>query len=110
MEELLNAIHAHCLGENVIEEDQKIRLEEVVDYAKYCMRLISLSAAEKKDFANCMEGYPITDKQMKLLAASSEEKKDYYIDMWARSTYFKQCAWMSYLHGETDDSPYQSEF
>lgn len=90
-----------------VNNDDEVRLErinELMDFLSYNKRLTALSAAEKLDFVHCMEGYPLSEKQRKALD-ENPEKQDYYITMWARSNYFRRCAWLSYLHGEDDYKP-----
>ena len=96
--------------QNTIEQknDDKWRIEkcdEILDYVNYYKRLAELSDKEKLDFIHCNEGFPLTDEQREVLNKSDDLKKDYYFDMWARSTYFKLCAWLNYLGGHTKEKP-----
>jgi hypothetical protein len=86
-----------------LNNDSKQRSEsikELIDFLSYNLRVTELSDLQKRDFVYCMEGYPLTDKQHDLLTKSNDKEKNYYIDMWARSTYFRRCAWLTYLHGQ----------
>ncbi len=77
------------------------RIKSVQDFLAYTLRLTELSEVEKADFVKCMEGGIMTENMRKKLDDCKDEKqKDYYLDMWARSTYFRRCAWLGYLHGE----------
>lgn len=103
--ELLNLIDDHLQEANSIPTDRVNRINEILTYLNFNLRLTELSELEKQDFVNCMEGFPLTDDQKKTLNDSTEERKNYYIDMWARSTYMKRCVWLTYLHGESDKKP-----
>ncbi len=38
----------------------------------------------------------------------TEEERDERISMYARAMYFRRCAWMEYLHGESDNPPIEA--
>ncbi len=111
-EELINLVNDHLQEANADNEVRITRIQEIQDFLNYNLRLTELSAEEKEDFVNCMEGFPLTQAQRNTLSDAKgkvrnngESLQDYYIDMWARSTYFKRCAWFSYLYGETKTKP-----
>ena len=88
------------------DKEKTDKCEEVLDYVNYYKRLTELSEDEKRDFVYCNEGFPISDGMRKTLdKCKTEKEKDYYYDMWARSAYFKLCAWLNYLGGHTKEKP-----
>lgn len=101
-EELMNLLSEFM--PQVDETEMREVLACVGSYIDYCKRLMDLSPEEKIDFMYCMEGYPLTDKQ-RLLLDENPGKREYIIERWARSTYFRRCAWMSYLNGVAKDKP-----
>ncbi len=103
--ELLNLIDHHLQEVNSKPTDRVNRIKEILTYLNFNLRLTELSEFEKQDFVNCMEGYPLTEDQRKTLENSTKERKNYYIDMWARSTYMRRCMWLTYLHNESDTKP-----
>lgn len=81
-------------------------IKHLDDFIQFNKRLYGLNKEELDDFNSTMGG-GLTKKEIDFLnEVEGETKKDYYIDMWARSNYFRQCSWMSYLHGESTDKPY----
>ena len=83
------------------------RIKQMQDFLAYNLRLTGLTTEEKEDFVNTMQGGNVTDGMKKTLSDyPTEEKKDYYLTMWARSNYFRQCAWMGYLHGTEKKMPF----
>jgi hypothetical protein len=82
------------------------RIEDILDFLNYNLRLTKLSNEEKEDFVNSMEGYPLTDEMLKTLKlCKNKQEEDHYITMWARSNYFRQCFWLEYLKGKSDTKP-----
>lgn len=89
---------------NSHEENEIEIINELINYLNYRLRLIQLSNNEKQDFIYCNEGYPLTNEQRKTLK-KNKNNEDYYFEMWARATYFRKCAWLNYLNGNTNEKP-----
>ena len=105
-EELLDIIDEHLQEVNSDTEERTQRIKNILDFLNYNFRLTELSEKEKEDFVHCMEGYPLNDNMRETLnKCETEDKKSHYINMWARSTYFRQCAWFEYLYGNTNTKP-----
>ena len=103
---LLEIIDGHLQELNKDAEQRAKCIEELIDFLQYNLRITKLTPEEKEDFYYCNEGYPFRDNQKKTIDGCKTQKEiDCYIDMWARATYFRRCAWMSYLFGETLDKP-----
>ena len=103
-DEIIDIIDAHLQEVNSNRDERLSRINEILGFVSYNKRLTELTDAEQKDFVCCNEGYPFTSKQQNILD-KNPHKKDYYLNMWARATYFRQCAWLGYLFGETDKKP-----
>ncbi len=83
------------------------RIDKLLFVLNYELRLTRLSKEEKIDWVHCNEGFPLTDNQSKVLdICKTEEKRNYYIEMWARCTYLRLCAWRAYFAGESDKKPF----
>ena len=106
-DEIVDLIDEHLQEVNKNKEERIKRIKEMQDFLAYNLRISELTERELDDLGRTMEGVYFTDNMRKTLDdCKTEERKNYYIEMWARSTYFKQCAWMSYLHGECSDKPF----
>jgi hypothetical protein len=105
-EEVMEVIYKHL-------EDAKsdaVRLKkvnELLDYFNYCKRLFSLTEDERIDFIGTMDGAPLTESERNTLENTKDNRVtyNYYVKMFARSTYFRRCNWLAYLHGDTDEKP-----
>lgn len=106
-DELIDLISDHLTDQSIPKQEMLTRYDQIQDYISYARRIFDLSDNAKKDFYETMEGGIVTDEMRSTLNKCKTEKdKDYYIEMWARSNYFKQCSWMAYLHGEDKHIPY----
>lgn len=109
-EEVMNLIDEHLQEANSNTEERINRTKELLRFLNYNLRLAQLTDEEKEDFIGSMEGYPLTKGMRETLdKAENEQVREHYIDTWARSTYFKQCEWLQYLYGETEEKPFTSE-
>ncbi|MEK7070687.1 MAG: hypothetical protein AAB966_02680 [Patescibacteria group bacterium] len=105
-DQLMELIDEHLQEVNSDTTERLKRIDEMLFFLNFNRRLTKLSDEEKQDFANCHEGFPWTENMRATYDNAPDKKtKDYYIDMWARSTYFRRCAWESYLSGYTNDKP-----
>ena len=105
-EQLITLIDEHLQETNSNKEERIKRTKDLIDFLNYNLRLVELSDKEKENFVGSMEGYPLTDDMKKALNdCPTQRGKDYYINMWARSAYFRRCAWFKYLYGETNEKP-----
>ncbi len=77
----------------------------MLDFLNFNSRLTKLSDEEKQDFTYCNEGYPRTEEMQASYDNADEERREYLLDMWARSTYMRLCMWRGYLSGNTDKKP-----
>jgi hypothetical protein len=102
MDEILDKIDSFLQLSNGNTKERLDKINELLSFLNYNKRLTELSKEEKLNFVEAMEGANLTDKQRKILNESDVKMKDHYIEMWARSTYFRRCAWISYLHGKGD--------
>ena len=104
--ELMEHISEHLQEVNNDTVERLKRIDEMLFFLNFNRRLTELSDEEKEDFDNCHKGFPWTENMRTTYDNAPDQKtKDYYIDMWARSTYFRRCAWENYLSGYTDDKP-----
>lgn len=109
-DEVLNVIDEHLQEVNSDQKERIARIVQIQKYLSYNLRLTKLTDEEKENFVESVEGGHMTDEMRKTIDnCKTKEQKDHYYDMWARSTYFRKCAWMSYLHGETNDKPFASK-
>jgi len=104
-QKIIEAIDRFLQESNHDKEERVKKIKEIQDFLNYNLRITQLTDKEKTDFVYCIEGYPLSKGQSELLDECTDQRKDHYINMWARSTYFRRCAWLSYLHGETDVKP-----
>lgn len=83
------------------------KIKELLSYLNYNLRLTELSDEELNAYRQCVDG-PVLSDQMRatLEGCKTEDGRKYYTDMWARSVYFRRCAWDEYLYGETDKKPF----
>ena len=111
IEDLIIIIEEHLQEVNDNTKERVTRIKNLLDFLNYSLRLTELSEKEKEDFYGSIKGYPLNDNMRKTLeGCPNEEIKDYYITMWARSTYFRRCAWLQYLHGEVNDKQFFRRF
>lgn len=80
-------------------------ISDVLDYGNYLHRLHTLTPEEQNDFLNTMETGNMTEEKRMILNNATAEQKDYYLSSWARDNYFKRCAWLQYLYGDTEEKP-----
>lgn len=104
--EVIKLVDTHLQEVDSSTPDLINRVTEIKKYIDFQLRWAELSDEEKRDFTYCMEGFPLTEEQRKVIDDSNEDKKNHYFEMWSRSTYMKRCAWMTYLHGEADEKPF----
>ena len=99
-DKIIDLIDEHLQEANSDKEERIRRIKEITEFLNYNLRLTELSDEEKQDFVLSMEGYPLSDEMRKTLDnCTTEEQKDHYFTMWARSTYFRRCKWLNYLKG-----------
>lgn len=104
--DILSLIDNHLQEANTDDAERMKRIDEIIDFLMYNKRLTALSPEEKLAFVQTMEP-ELSDEERKVINGCKTKKdKEHYIDMWARSTYFRRCAWMAYLHGESTDKPF----
>ena len=108
--QIVDIISEHLQEANNNDVERLKRIDEILEFVNYNRRLTMLTDEEKQDFIYCNEGYPRetwTEDMIKAYDNAPDQKaRDYYIEMWARSTYFRQCAWHNYLFGHTDEKPF----
>lgn len=106
-ERITEVIDDHLQEVNDDQKERIKRIKEIQDFLAYNLRLTELTPDQLEDFGQTMDGGRLTDNMRKTFdECKTEDRKDYYITMWARSNYFRQCAWMSYLHGECVEKPF----
>lgn len=104
--QLIGLIDEHLQKVNKSTKKRIDRIKSLIDFLNYNLRITELSKNEKIDFVRTMEGGFLTNEMRTTLEnCKTEEKKEHYIDMWARSNYFRKCAWLQYLHGEVENKP-----
>jgi hypothetical protein len=75
------------------------KIEALTKFLAFEQRVTELTDAEREHYLNCMEGPQLSEEMRKTLAeCKTEKRKNYYLDMWARATYFTRCAWETYLY------------
>ena len=80
-----------------ITEDKDKRIElikEVQDFVAFNLRFAELSENELKNYTRTIQGGYLSEEMRATLKKyeGNQEKIDYYIDMWARSNYMRECA------------------
>ena len=107
-DEVIDVISQHIQETKPDSLEAVKRLDKIIssisEYVNYTRRLMALTDVEKQDFMDTMEGRGLTAEQRKTLD-TQPDKRNYYIEMWARSNYFRRCAWLAYLYGEEDHPP-----
>lgn len=105
-DELMDSVSAHLQEVNGCKVERLARINKLLDFLQYNKKITELTDEELKDFASCMDGGNLSDSEREKLTSTTDEvKREHYIEMWARSVYFRRCAWLSYLYGETTDKP-----
>lgn len=105
-EEVKEVIDEHLQQVNDNTEERIKRIKDIQRYLMYNLRLTELTEKEKDAFISTMEGGDLSDADRAILDnCKSEKELDNRISNIARATYFRRCAWLSYLNGETDVKP-----
>ena len=79
------------------------KIEALIKFLEFEKRVTEMTDAEKQHYYRCLDGPQLSDKMRATLdSCTTEEKRNYYIEMWARATYFTRCAWDTYLHTGKD--------
>ncbi len=109
-DKILNIIDEHLQEVNDNTEERVKRIKTFLEYLNYNLRLTELSDEEKQSFVGSMDGAPLSPEMKKTMdeckKKSTEKEYNHYIEMWARSIYFRRCDWLQYLHGETNEKPF----
>lgn len=80
-------------------------IDDAIHRLRFERRWRSMSPAQLQHMHKALN---LTSAQA-IAEASSESRRKALITEYARSMYFRQCAWVSYLNGETDEPPYIDE-
>lgn len=91
------------LIEDVSPEEQVRLWKDVHSSACFMVRLLDLT---EEEFNHC-EG-ELSDEERKVLDCLPDKERESQIKSLARARYFMECAWLQYLHGETDEKPFSS--
>lgn len=90
----------------VIDKMDKIARVEFIDDMIHLLnfeRRVTLLSPEQE--ANMMDAGLSDECRKKLDECKTEDERNHYIEMYARSQYFRQCAWSNYLNGFEADPP-----
>lgn len=105
-DEIVDLISDHLQEANSDRPERLSRIKEMLDFLNFNLRFTELTDEEQVDFVMTEEGtHPWTKEMRKKFDNATKEHQHDYIDMLARSNYFRLCAWRSYLFGETKDKP-----
>ncbi|MES2314967.1 MAG: hypothetical protein V4524_03495 [Patescibacteria group bacterium] len=86
-------------------DDRLARIDDLLHRLNFERRLTALTD-EERDHMNDESLSP--EARQKLDEAKTEAERENLITMYARSTYFRQCAWKDYLNGTTNEKPFCS--
>jgi hypothetical protein len=79
-------------------------IKEIISALKFEERFHSLS--DKELFDICERPFLLSDKaEKKLRECKNDNDINLLINEYARSRYFRDCAWGSFLNGETENKP-----
>lgn len=102
--EVMDVVDQHLQEANHDQKGRLKRINELMDFLAFNKRMTELSDEERLDFVRCEDGLTLTEEQRNLLELKPH-KREYYIEEWARGTYFRLCDWRRYLFGETSEKP-----
>lgn len=84
------------------------RLNTILDFQhrlEFERRLMTLTPEERTH----MDAGPVSSEAQRALdAETTESGREARIEMYARSHYFRKCAWEDYLNGVTNEKPFDS--
>lgn len=91
---------------DTLEKDERLEsIEDLLHRLNFERRLTTLTDEERNHMNN--ESLSPEAKQ-KLDEARTVAGREKLITMYARSIYFRRCAWIDYLNGSTDEKPFIS--
>ncbi len=91
---------------DTLKKDERIEsIDDLLHRLNFERRLTMLTD-EERDHMNNESLSP--EARQKLDEAKTPVEREELITMYARSTYFRQCAWIDYLNGSTDKKPFTS--
>jgi hypothetical protein len=101
--EVLEYIGSYLDESNDDDTKRLSKIEVMMNFLEFEKRVTELTDVEKQHYFNCLNGPRLSDEMKATLkGCETPEHKEYYIKMWARSTYFARCAWETYLHTGKD--------
>jgi hypothetical protein len=95
------------LDEDLSVEDRVAEIKKALYKLNFEFRLSSLSENQLHHMAD--ESLCEGDRQRLEKATTEAEKRNIYMDA-SRTLYFRQCTWIQYLNGETDEPPVPSQY
>lgn len=91
---------------DALQNDERIAsIDDLLHRLEFERRLTTLTDEEREHMNN--ESISPEARQ-KLDDAKTPEEREELITMYARSIYFRRCAWIDYLNGSTDKKPFTS--
>lgn len=91
---------------DTLEKDERLEsIDDLLHRLNFERRLMTLTDEEREHMNN--ESLSPEARQ-KLDNAKTTAEREELITMYARSTYFRRCAWIDYLNGSTDKKPFTS--
>ncbi len=91
---------------DALAKDERLeRIDDLLHRLNFERRLTALTD-EERDHMNYESLSPEAKERLGKAKTPAERKE--LITMFARSTYFRRCAWVDYLNGSSNDKPFTS--
>jgi len=75
------------------------KINTLKNLLEFEQRVAELTDAETEHYSNCVDNIQLSDEMRATLdGCETQERKDYYTNMWARAIYMTRCAWEDYFH------------
>ena len=110
MNEQLDSLSCYedfCVGLDQIEDKPK-RIE-LIDAAIHRLNFERRWQLLTPEQVKHMCDESLSEAEHTALANSSGKQRDELVTMYARARYFRRCAWMCYLNGESNEPPIAAE-
>ena len=91
---------AKYLDESADDKTKRLaKIEAIANLLAFERRMTELTDAELQNYSETLSDPIISDQMRKTLdACKTDERKDHYINIWARSVYIRRCAWEDHLY------------
>jgi hypothetical protein len=89
------------------DDDERIkRIDDLLHILNFERRVACLSDAERHAMVSAGDGRISPEMRQRIDACKSEAERKSLIDGYARTCYFRQCAWSDYLNGVSKNMPF----